>query len=42
MSAYCLLEKSALAALEEFSPKDTPRGREYRMRAEALKSLASA
>ena len=33
---------SAIAALEEFSPKDTPRGREYRMRAEALKSLASA
>lgn len=33
---------SAIAALEEFSPKDTPRGREYRMRAEALKLLASA
>ena len=33
---------SAIAALEEFAPKDTPRGREYRMRAETLKRLAAA
>ena len=30
---------SALAALEQFAPSDTERGREYRAKAEALKKI---